>query len=174
MNSRNFSSDLEELEELWKKYVPDEPFKFSFLDQNLNTLYESENDSGMIMLIFSVLAIIIASVGLFGLAAYTTIQRKKEIGVRKVMGSSVGEIITLLSKDFARLVIISFVIAVPLVYLGMNKWLEGFAYKVNIASVYPVVILIAGIISIVIAFLTVSYHSIKAAITNPVDSLRYE
>jgi len=94
--------------------------------------------------------------------------------VRKVMGSSIGGIITLLSKDFAKLIIISFLIAVPLVYLGMNKWLEGFAYKVKIASVYPTVILLAGIISFVIAFLTVSYHSIKAAITNPVDSLRYE
>ncbi len=174
MNTRDFSSDLAELEKLWKKYVPDDPFKFSFLDQNLNTLYEAENDSGMIMMIFSVLAIIIASVGLFGLAAYTTIQRKKEIGVRKVMGSSIGGIITLLSKDFAKLIIISFLIAVPLVYLGMNKWLEGFAYKVKIASVYPTVILLAGIVSFVIAFLTVSYHSIKAAITNPVDSLRNE
>ncbi len=174
MNSNNFSNDLSELEALWKKYVPDEPFKFSFLDQNLNTLYEAEQDSGMIMLIFSILAIIIASVGLFGLAAYTTIQRKKEIGVRKVMGSSVGGIIALLSRDFARLIIISFIIAVPLVYLGMNKWLEGFAYKVEIASVYPLVILLAGVISLGIAFLTVSYHSIKAAITNPVDSLRYE
>ena len=174
MNTRDFSSDLAELEKLWKKYVPDDPFKFSFLDQNLNTLYEAENDSGMIMLIFSILAIIIASVGLFGLAAYTTIQRKKEIGVRKVMGSSIGGIIALLSKDFAKLIIISFLIAVPLVYLGMNKWLEGFAYKVKIASVYPTVILLAGIVSFVIAFLTVSYHSIKAAITNPVDSLRYE
>jgi putative ABC transport system permease protein len=174
INSRAFSSDLSELEALWKKYVPDEPFKFSFLDQNLKTLYEAEQDSGMIMSIFSILAIIIASVGLFGLAAYTTIQRKKEIGVRKVMGSSVGGIIALLSRDFARLIIISFLIAVPLVYLGMNKWLEGFAYKVKIASVYPLVIFIAGIISLGIAFLTVSYHSIKAAVTNPVDSLRYE
>jgi len=174
MNSSDFSSDLSELEALWKKYVPDEPFKFSFLDQNLNTLYEAEQDSGMIMLIFSILAIIIASVGLFGLAAYTTIQRKKEIGVRKVMGSSVGGIITLLSRDFAKLIIISFLIAVPLVYVGMTKWLEGFAYKVKIASVYPAVILIAGVISFGIAFITVSYHSIKAAVTNPVDSLRYE
>jgi putative ABC transport system permease protein len=174
MNTNNFTDALIELEDLWQQYVPDEPFKFSFLNQNLNALYEAENDSGTIMLIFSGLAIIIASVGLFGLAAYTTLQRKKEIGIRKVMGSSVGDIITLLSRDFAKLIIISFIIALPLVYFGMGKWLEGFAYKVNIVSVYPSVIIIAGLISFLIAFFTVSYHSIKAAYTNPIDSLRYE
>jgi len=174
MNTGRFSDNINEMEQLWKQYVPDEPFKFSFLDQNLSTLYKAENDSGMIMLIFSVLAIIIASVGLFGLSAYTTMQRKKEIGVRKVMGSSVGGIITLLSRDFARLIVISFLFALPMVYLGMAKWLDGFAYKIKIASVYPMVILVAGVISVFIAFITVSYHSIKAAVTNPVDSLRYE
>lgn len=174
INSNNFFSSLSDIELLWKKYVPEEPMKFSFLDEDLNNLYESEQNSGKILMIFAILAIVIASIGLFGLAAYTTLQRRKEIGIRKVMGSSIPEIISLLSRDFAKLILVSFVLAVPLTYYLMTEWLNGFAYKLNFLSVFPVAILIAGFLAFLIAFITVSYHSIKAAISNPVESLHCE
>ena len=140
----------------------------------LKNLYEAEQNSGKILMIFAILAIVIASIGHFGLAAYTTLQRKKEIGIRKVMGSSIPGIIRLLSRDFGKLILISFILAIPLTYFVMAEWLNGFAYKLNFLSVFPVAILISGFLAFLIAFITVSYHSVKAAISNPVDSLHCE
>ncbi len=121
--------------------------------------------------IFAGLAVVIACLGLFGLAAFTTIQRTKEIGVRKVLGASVLSIVSLLSKDFVKLVGIAIVIASPLAWYGMNQWLSDFAYKVNIEWW---VFLLAGALAVGVALLTVSFQSIKAALTNPVKSLRAE
>jgi len=174
LRSGKLSSTVNQMEDLWKNLVPNEPFKFTFLDEEMEQMYHSEINSGKIFLVFSSLAILIASIGLFGLAAYTTVQRKKEIGIRKVLGSTVPGIVRLLSVRFIKLIGISFIIALPVSYFGMDRWLNKFAYKLNLVSYFPVIILLAGSFTLLIAILTVSYHSLKAALSNPVDSLRYE
>lgn len=162
---------LSSVGELWKKFAPQEPFKYRFLDDDLRSLYNSEADTGKIFGVFSGIAIIIACVGLFGLAAYISGLRTKEIGIRKVLGASVSSVVYLLSKDFTRLIIISLVLAVPLGWYFMSNWLNAFAYRTTIGGW---VFLVAGLTAIAIAWLTVSYQSIKAAIRNPVNSLRRE
>jgi putative ABC transport system permease protein len=159
------------VEATWKKFVPDQPFKFLFMDDNLNAQYESEQRAGKIFQVFSGLAIIIACVGLFGLAAYTASLRTKEIGIRKVLGASVGSVVILLSRDFTKLILIAFVLAVPAGWYMMSQWLEGFAYRISMGIG---TFLLAGVIAVLIAWITVSYQSIKAAIVNPVKSLRSE
>jgi putative ABC transport system permease protein len=159
------------VEKQWKTMVPDQPFKYQFLDENLNAQYASEKTAGEIFGIFSGLAIFIACVGLFGLAAYTANSRTKEIGIRKVMGASVANVVMLLSRDFAKLILFAFILAVPLSWYIMDNWLNGFAYHVELGIE---VFLFAGITTLVIAWLTVSYQSIRAAIVNPVKSLRSE
>ncbi len=149
--------------------LPRNPFKYLFLDQNPNRQYDAEQRASNIFAVFSGLAIIIACVGLFGLAAYTTNLRTKEIGVRKVLGASVGSIVFLLSKDLIRLILVAFALAVPLAWYMMDNWLSGFAYRTSLGIG---VFLIAGVTSLIISWLTVSYQSIKAAIVNPVKSLR--
>jgi putative ABC transport system permease protein len=171
VQSDNINSIIKNVEGNWKALVPEHPFKFTFLDQNLNAQYASEQQASQIFRIFSGLAIIIACVGLFGLAAYTSNLRTKEIGVRKVMGASITSVVILLTKDFTRLILIAFALSVPLSYYMMNVWLEGFAYRIDIG---PGVFLIAGTIALAISWITVSYQSIKAAIINPVKSLRSE
>lgn len=159
------------IEVLWKELAPSRPFKYEFLEDNLNQGYAQERQSGKIFRVFSGLAIIIACVGLFGLSAYTAGQRTKEIGIRKVMGASVPGVVLLLSKDFTKLVLIALVLAIPVAWYLMNSWLSGFAYRIPIGVDAFV---IAGLLAIAIALLTVSYQSIKAAIVNPVNSLRRE
>ncbi|MBA4056327.1 MAG: hypothetical protein C0490_16550, partial [Marivirga sp.] len=159
------------IEAKWKEIAPDQPFKFVFLDESLNAQYESEKQAGKVFAIFSGLAIIIACVGLFGLAAYTANLRTKEIGVRKVLGASIGSVVLLLSKDFTKLILIAFVLSVPFSWYLMDRWLEGFAYRINIGIG---VFLLAGSTALVISWITVSYQSIKAAIVNPVKSLKSE
>jgi putative ABC transport system permease protein len=157
--------------ELWKTLVPDRPFAYEFLEENLNQGYSQERQSGKVFSVFSGLAIIIACVGLFGLSAFTAGQRTKEIGIRKVLGASVPGVVMLLSKDFAKLVGIALVLAVPGTWYLMDSWLRGFAYRINVGVD---TFLIAGFAAVAIALLTVSYQSIKAAIVNPVNSLRRE
>jgi putative ABC transport system permease protein len=159
------------IERKWREFVPGQPFKYEFLDDNLNAQYESEKRAGEIFGVFSVLAIFIACVGLFGLAAYTASLRTKEIGVRKVLGASVAGVVFLLSKDFTKLILIAFVFAVPLGWYVMEKWLQTFAYRIEIGAG---VFLFAGVLALLVAWTTVSYQSIKAAIVNPVKSLRSE
>ncbi len=159
------------IESKWKQYAPDSPFEYSFMDENLAQLYGSEERLSRIFILFTSLAIIIACLGLLGLATFTAEQRSKEIGIRKVLGATVSQVIVLMSRDFTRLVVISFVLAIPLAYLFMSKWLEGFAYKVDIGIISFVA---GGLASLLIAWLTVSYQSFKAAAANPVDSLRSE
>jgi len=171
VKSNDVSSVINQVEAKWKELAPDQPFKFTFLDQSLNVQYESEQQAGRVFAIFSALAIIIACIGLFGLAAYTANLRTKEIGVRKVMGASVTSVVVLLTKDFTKLILIAFVLSVPLAYYVMNEWLQGFAYRIEIGFG---VFLIAGLIALLISWITVSYQSIKAAIVNPIKSLRSE
>jgi putative ABC transport system permease protein len=171
VKNRNTQTALAEIENLWKSLAAAEPFKYIFLDENHNAQYQNEKRAGQVFTVFSALAILIACVGLFGLAAYTGNQRTKEIGVRKVLGASMGSVVILLSKDFTKLVLIAFLLAVPLSWYVMNNWLESFAYRINLGVG---VFLLAGLTAVVISWITVSYQSIKAAIVNPVKSLRSE
>jgi putative ABC transport system permease protein len=171
INGENLTSVIDQVEAKWKQFAPEEPFKFLFLDENLRAQYSSEKQASHVFAIFSTLAIVIACVGLFGLAAYTANLRTKEIGVRKVMGASISSVVVLLTKDFTKLILIAFVLSVPLSYYIMDQWLEGFAYRIEIGAG---VFVIAGGIALLISWITVSYQSIKAAIVNPIKSLRSE
>ncbi|MEQ1587715.1 MAG: ABC transporter permease [Cyclobacteriaceae bacterium] len=163
---------IKSIEAKWKELVPAEPFKFSFLDENLDAQYKSERQSGKLFAVFSGLAIFVSCIGLFALSAYITSLRTKEIGVRKVLGSSVTGVVVLLSKDFTKMILIAFVLAVPVAWYVMEHWwLQNFAYRINI-SLW--IILVSGLAALMIAWITVSYQSIKAAIQNPVGSLRSE
>lgn len=159
------------VEDLWKRMAPNEPLDYSFLDDNFDELFRVEQRMGNIFTVFSGLAIFIASLGLFALAAFTSEQRSKEIGIRKVMGASVVSITMLLSKEFTRLVLFSFVPAAAVGWYVANQWLEGFAYRVTVS---PVIILASGFAALVLAWVTVSYQSIKAAVANPAETLRSE
>jgi len=155
----------------WHKLNPNEPFEYSFLDEDFQKNYEAENRLASIVGYFTVIAILISCLGLFGLATFSAEQRTKEIGVRKVLGASVTGIVALLSKDFLRLVAISVVIASPIAWWVMHKWLQDFAYRVNISWM---VFLITTVVALTIALLTISFQAIRAAIANPVKSLRTE
>ena len=171
IKSDDMISVIHQIESKWKELSPEQLFKYLFLDENLNAQYESEKRASKMFGIFSGLAIIIACVGLFGLAAYTANLRTKEIGVRKVMGPSVGSVVVLLTKDFTKLVMIAFILSVPLSYYIMDLWLQEFAYRIEMGvSIF----LLAGLIALLISWITVSYQSIKAAIVNPIKSLRSE
>ncbi|MBN3583174.1 ABC transporter permease [Algoriphagus aestuarii] len=159
------------IEEKWANLSDGLPLSYYFLDNSLAELYKNERTSSKILGVFSILAILIACIGLFGLAAYTAFLRTKEIGVRKVLGASVGNIVLLLSLNFAKLVAIAFLFAVPIAWFAMDGWLDSFAFKIDL-GIY--VFLVAGILTLVIALLTVSYQAISAAIVNPVKSLKSE
>jgi len=162
---------LAQVKNKWKNVSPNQQFNYSFMDQEFDALYRSEQRMGAISIAFTSLAIIIACLGLFGLAAYAAEQRTKEIGIRKVLGADVSTIVGMLSKDFIKLVLISIAIATPFAWWAMQKWLQSFAYRENIQWW---VIAVAGFGAILIAFVTISFQSIKAALSNPVNSLRSE
>jgi putative ABC transport system permease protein len=162
---------MSQIKDKWKDLSPNQQFSYSFMDNDFDTTYRSEQHVQQIFFSFSVLAILIACLGLFGLAAFAAEQRYREIGVRKILGASISGIVTMLSKDFAKLVLIASVIAFPLVWWAMNKWLQSFAYRINIGWW---IFVVAGVVAIIIALATVSFQAIKAAITNPVKSLRTE
>ncbi|CAG5072535.1 hypothetical protein DYBT9623_04185 [Dyadobacter sp. CECT 9623] len=155
----------------WKKYNGDFEFHYAFLDQAFNDLYRSEQQSGTLFNLFAGIAILISCLGLFGLAAYTAQVRKREIGVRKVLGSSVAGIVGLLAKDFIQLILVAIVIAVPVAWYSMNSWLQDFAYKISLSWW---MFAAAGGMALAVAMLTISYQSIRAALMNPVKSLRSE
>ena len=171
ISSANVPATIADIESKWKSLVPNRPFSYFFLDEFFDQQYRSEERFGKLFLNFAILAIFISCLGLLGLASYSTMQRTKEIGIRKVMGASVRGIINLLSKEFLKLVIISFFIAMPLAWYLMNMWLEDFAYRTNIGWW---VFVIAGMIALVIALFTVSFQAVRAAVANPVRSLRTE
>jgi putative ABC transport system permease protein len=159
------------LEAAWKKLNPNEPFEYSFLDLDFQKNYEAEDRQASLINYFTIVAIIISCLGLFGLATFTAEQRTKEIGIRKVLGASVYGVVSLLSKDFLKLVVIAVVIASPLAWWGMNKWLQNFAYQTSIGWQ---VFVSTTFIAILIAFATISVQAIRAALSNPVKSLRTE
>ena len=159
------------VENLWKQYAPGDPFEYVFLDENFDTLFREEQRLRDIFTVFSCLAIAIASLGLFALAAFTTEQRTKEIGIRKALGASVVNLSLLLSKEFVILVLIALIPAIGLGWYLANWWLADFPYRIALS---PLIFIGSALLSILIAWLTVSYQSIKAASAKPVDSLRYE
>lgn len=167
----NTPEAINRLEQWWNQQAPDKPFNYTFMDQQFDQMYRAENRVKNLMTAFSVLALLIACLGLFGLSAYSAERRTKEIGIRKVMGASVPNILALMSGEFLKLVALSFVLAIPVSYLIMNKWLQDFVYRINIGID---VFVIAGIGALLIALATVSWQSIRAALANPVDSLRSE
>jgi len=172
LNGKNpTSANIKATEAIFKKYNPDYPFEYKFVDEAYAKKFEDEQLQGTLAALFAGLTIFISCLGLFGLATYMAESRIKEIGVRKVLGASVAGITTLLSKDFVKLIIVSFIIAAPLAYWAMSKWLMNYTYRINISWW---VFALAGSLSVVIALLTVSYQSIRAAIANPAKSLRTE
>jgi putative ABC transport system permease protein len=171
INTKNLPALLSQIKEKWKALSPNVQMNFSFMDQDFDASYRTEQRVGKIFIVFTSLAIIIACLGLFGLAAYAAEQRTKEIGIRKILGASIASIAGMLSFDFIKLVFIAILISLPAGWFLMNKWLQDFAYRVNIQWW---VFAVAGFGAIMIAFVTISFQSIKAALSNPVNSLRSE
>jgi putative ABC transport system permease protein len=169
--TNNMGSVLQAIGKTWKQLNPNEPFEYTFLNDDFQRNYEADNRLAAIVRNFTIIAILISCLGLFGLATFSAEQRTKEIGVRKVLGASVGNVVGLLSKEFLKLVFIAIVIASPITWFVMNKWLQDFAYRTNISWM---VFAITALIAISIALLTISFQAIKAALANPVKSLRTE
>lgn len=171
VSGANVADALTHIESTWKKFVPEIPFEYSFLDEQFADLYQAEARQRSIFSVFTAIAIFIACLGLLGLSAFTITQRVKEIGIRKVLGASVRDIVLILSKDFMILVLAATVIAFPVAWYAMNNWLSDFAYRITIGwSVFVV----AGVIAVLVAFITISVQAIKAAVANPIKSLRTE
>jgi putative ABC transport system permease protein len=170
-NTTNIPELINTIEDKYKAMSPGMPFNYHFLDESFDNMYRQEQRIGKVALTFSFLAIIIACLGLFGLATYIAEQRTKEIGIRKVLGASVSNIVTMLSTDFVKLVLISFVIATPIAWWFMDKWLQDFAFRIDLSWW---IFALTGIVALVIALFTLSFQAIKAAISNPVKSLRTE
>jgi putative ABC transport system permease protein len=171
LRAGNVSESVAVVQKLWKEFVPTSPLEYSFLDQNYQKLYDSEQRMSQVFTTFSVFSILIACLGLFGLASFVAQQKTKEIGIRKVLGASVAGLVGLMSKDFAKLVLVANLIAWPLAYFAMTRWLQDFAYRISIGVE---IFLFSGLLALAIALLTVSFQAIKAALTNPVEALRYE
>ena len=162
---------LAHLQAQWEAFAPGDPFTYAFLDQDFDSLYRAEQQTGVTFSVFAMLAILVACLGLFGLAAFVAEQRTKEIGVRKVLGASVVGIVMLLSRGFLKLVGLAFVLAAPVAYLAMDRLLQGFAYRIEISWW---IFLVAGLAALAITLLTVSYQAVRAALADPVKALRYE
>ncbi len=171
LNAGDFSSAIASIEGIWEKLAPGQPFSYRFMDDSFNTVYEAEQRLGKIFMVFSILSILIACLGLFGLAAFNAQKRTKEIGIRKVLGASVSQITYRLTTDFLKMVGIAILISLPIGWFAMNKWLEDFSYRIDIPWW---VFGLAALLAIGIAIITVSYQSIKAAVVNPIKSLRTE
>jgi putative ABC transport system permease protein len=162
---------LASLQKQWSAFGTGEPLRYSFLDESYQATYQAELKTGQILALFAGLTVFVACLGLFGLAAFTAERRTKEIGVRKVLGASVTSIVALLSRDFLKPVAVAILLASPVAWYAMHRWLEDFAYR---TAIHWWVFVVAGLAAVVIALLTVSYQSVKAALTNPVKSLRSE
>ncbi|MFC2163549.1 ABC transporter permease, partial [Acidobacteriota bacterium] len=171
VNAENIQETLASMKKTWQKYSGGQAFEYEFFDDHFAEIYSSEQKTGKVFFSFSLLAILIASLGLFGLTAFITQQKTKEIGIRKVLGASISGIIFLFMKQFTRWVLVANIIAWPLAYIAMNKWLQNFAYRTSIGVG---IFVLSAFLALCIALLTVSFQSIRAAISNPLDSLRYE
>jgi ABC-type antimicrobial peptide transport system permease subunit len=169
--AKSASAGLSNIIKVWNKYVAESPLEYTFLDDTFNNLYKEDQKSSALVLVFAIIAVFISGLGLFSLATFEAEKRTKEIGVRKVLGATVPGIATLLSKDFIKLVCIAILIASPIAWWAMNKWIQNFAYRIHLSWW---IFLAAGIIAVVIALITVSFQAIKAAMANPVKSLRTE
>lgn len=169
--SMDIPGTLALIERTWKQFEPDWPFSHQFMDENIDQLYLKEQKFSQIIQYFALLAVFIACLGLLGLASFTTERRRKEISVRKVMGATTTGLLLLLSKEFSKLVLIAFAIAVPIGYFAGERWLQDFAFRVDISMT---VFVLAGIIALAIALASVSYHTVKAAMVNPAENLKYE
>ncbi len=171
ISEENAEQTLSHIESSWKEVFPDQPYSYTFLSERFNRQFESDEKRGLIFTLFTVLAILIACLGLFGLASYTVEQRTREIGIRKVFGANERTILKLVTRDFIILSLISIVIAFPVAYYFMSNWLENYVYK---SSMGPVVFILAGLLTLVITFATISYKAYQAAVTNPADSIKTE
>lgn len=171
IDGHNVQSSINTIERVWHQYLPEVPINYTFLDDRFQRLYASEQLQGNLFTIFACIAIFIACLGLFGLSAFTISQRFKEIGVRKVLGASIPQIVIELSKDFLKLVLVAALIALPIAWYSMSQWLLDFAFRVNLGWW---IFALAGILALVIAFVTIGFQSVKAALANPVKSLRSE
>jgi putative ABC transport system permease protein len=171
IQSGNIQEVVSKVDDEWKMLTSGLPFDYSFLEQDYDQLYKAETQLSKVVTIFSSLAIFVACLGLLGLTAFAVQRRFKEIGIRKVLGASVKNVVVLISKEFFILIVIAFFIAIPITYYGISLWLENFTDRITIQ---PVTFMIAGLTTLAIAWLTVSYLSIKAAMSNPVNALRDE
>jgi putative ABC transport system permease protein len=171
ISGNNIPAALTHVESVWHKFLPEAPYQYTFLDENFERLYQSEQRQGTIFTVFACIAIFIACLGLFGLSAFAITQRLKEIGIRKVLGADISTIVTLLSKDFLKLVLVAAVIAFPVAWYAMSTWLEDFAYRIDIPWW---LFLVAGVLAALVALGTISFQAIKAALANPVKALRSE
>ena len=162
---------MSEAKSKWKELAQGMPFSYQFMDESFADMYRSEQNTGITVLTFSVLSILVACLGLFGLAAFLAEQKTKEIGVRKTLGASVPSIVIMLSKQFLKWVVLANIIAWPAAYLLMNNWLQDFAYRINLNVM---IFIYSGFIVVAIALITISFQAVKAALANPVESLRYE
>jgi putative ABC transport system permease protein len=167
----NVTSSVKLIKETWEKIILGYPFEYSFLDDDFGRRFRAIERTGGILNSFAVLAVIISCLGLFGLASFAAEERTKEIGIRKVLGSSTSAIVMLLTKDFSKCILFATLIAWPVGYLVMNQWLSNFAYRTKVGFG---ILIFSSMLALIIAVLTISYQSIKAALANPVDSLRYE
>ena len=170
-NSFDISNTLTFIQNKWKKVFLDFPFVFSFLDKRIESMYETEMKLGQSFNYFTLIAILLSCLGLLGLASYMVEKKTKEIGIRKVLGATAPNILLLLTKEFTKFVFLANLIAWPFAYFAMNKWLQNFAYRINLGLW---MFIIPTLLALFMALLTISYQSIKAATANPVDSLRYE
>jgi putative ABC transport system permease protein len=171
LSSTSISGSVDYIRNIWNKMTPDSPFDYFFYDNYYDQLYRKERLFGKVIFIFSAIAILIACMGLFGLAAFFSELRTKEIGIRKVNGATIAEVMIMLNTKFIKWVFIAFLIAAPIAFYAMHKWLQSFAYKTKLSWW---IFCLAGIIALVIALITVSFQSWKAATKNPVEALRYE
>jgi putative ABC transport system permease protein len=156
---------------VWAQVYPEYVYQYQFLDDSLAEFYEQDENIAKLFQVFAAISIFIGCIGLYGLVTFMAAQKRKEIGIRKVLGATLGQIVWLFSREFARLLLLAFVLAVPVVYFAMSAWLEGYAYRVSIGG--STFLLTIGV-SLVIACLTVGYQSLRAALANPVKSLRSE
>ncbi len=171
LSGNNMEKTLSFIENTWKEVFPDQPYSYAFLKDRFNRQFEADEKRGLIFTMFTILAILIACLGLYGLASYMVEQRTKEVGIRKVFGASEGVVVRLISKDFLILVVISIVIALPVASYFMTNWLENYVYRTNISI--PLLIF-AALLTVAITFITISFKAYQAAITNPASSIRTE
>jgi putative ABC transport system permease protein len=171
ISGEHVKGTLDHLQSIWKQRITHRPFEFHFLDEDYQSMYKTEQQTGIVFSTFSTLAILLACLGLFALSAFELVKRTKEIGIRKVLGATVTDLVQLLTKDFLKLVVVAFFIAAPLAWYLSNKWLEDFTYRINLEWW---MFIAAGICAALITLITISYQAIKSSFTNPVKSLRTE